>query len=140
MACIAPNRQARSKLAWRFFLFPPEWVIGVNEIELRRPGDGPQHQEMMRQVGHDQPDADHPQSMAQAERKTPRQRQEEEADVAVMDAQAERQCADRGGVARRLPVESEAKEERDRLEEDGQREAAEENLPPVEDGAQDEGF
>ncbi len=77
----------------------------------------------MGQIGEDQPDGDYPQGVPQTQRKTPGKRDKEQADVTVMDTQAESKCADGAGIARRLQVEAEPAEHRERFERDGEDQA-----------------
>src|SRR5260370_6374270 len=83
----------------------------------------------MGQIGEDQPDGDYPQGVPQTQRKTPGKRDKEQADVTVMDTQAESKCADGAGIARRLQVEAEPAEHRERFERDGEDQAVAQHLP-----------
>ena len=98
----------------------PNGGTRVEQIEVRRSGERPEHQEMVEQVGEDQPDRDDEQQLPHARRaKEERDRQQHEAHVPVVDAQAVGEAADGAGVARDLQVHAEAQGGRDRFHDDG---------------------
>ena len=95
-------------------------MIRINQVELRRADPNPKHEKVMHEVGEHQTDAEDPNGMSNTFGERHTQQQEEQADVAVMNAQAERHGADHRGVARRFEGEAETQHNREYLEDESE--------------------